>query len=476
MKLTDFHSVYFIGIGGIGMSALAKWFTHNNYTVGGYDRGRTPLIEQLIADGINVHFEDSEKNITPEFKDANDTLIVYTPAIPLQHKELCYFKKNNFTVLKRSEVLGLITKDIETIAVAGTHGKTTTSSLLAHLLLEGGKNCTAFLGGIPANYQSNFIANKGSLDTAIAVVEADEFDRSFLKLFPTDAIITSIDPDHLDIYDTHESLIESFQLFATQVQESGEVVASKEVKTALDFQNAHVHSVCYSINGSEIYTDNLRIQDGKYIFDYISDTQHINDLALSLPGMHNVENALAAITMALSKGVTPKDIKKGITSFKGIKRRFEFVLQNEKTVFIDDYAHHPLEVQAAVLAARQLYPTKKLTVVFQPHLFSRTRDFMQGFANNLSQVDELLLLDIYAARELPIAGIDSQHLLDQVTLKNKHLVNKNSLTNHLKKNRPEVIMTLGAGDIDQLIEPIKKVLMSTSSIQTIKNTFKKLTR
>lgn len=460
MNLESIKNVYFIGIGGIGMSALARWFHLNKFNVSGYDRTPTIITDALSDLGISIHFEDSIKNVSDEFKEKENTLIVYTPAIPHFHKEFNYFKNEGFEIMKRAQVLGLLTKDIDTIGVAGTHGKTTTSSLLAHLLKVGGVDCIAFLGGIPVNYQSNFIANNGDFKNAIAVVEADEFDRSFLQLYPNNAIITSMEADHLDIYNHHDALVDAFKSFVDKLPNGSRLVCSREAYKSLK-PNMKKHTVdLYATNGNDIYAQNLRISSGKYIFDYVGNNDIVKDLELSLPGLHNVENALAAITIALDKGVTLTKIKEGIDSFKGVKRRFEFVFQEGGKTYIDDYAHHPSEIDAVVLAARQMYPNKKLAVIFQPHLFTRTRDFMNGFVNSLSKVDELFLLDIYPAREVPIVGVNSKVLFDKIELEKKELVTKDNLIDFITKSDADVIMTLGAGDIDQLIVKIKETLES----------------
>ncbi len=460
MNLENIHKVYFIGIGGIGMSALARWFHLNGFAVSGYDRTESFVTKGLTDLGIEVHFKDEVDCLSNEFKTKEDTLVVYTPAIPHFHKQYNYFKEKGFVLMKRAEVLGLLTKDIETIGVAGTHGKTTTSSLLAHLLKEGGVDCIAFLGGIPVNYQTNFIANEGDFKQAVAVVEADEFDRSFLQLYPNQAIVTSMEADHLDIYNHHAALVDAFKAFTDKLPKGGRLVCSKEAYKSLKPDLSRLAVDTYSIDAESIYADKLVIKDGKYIFDYVGDLGTVKGIALSLPGLHNVENALAAITIALDKGVPLEKIKPAIDSFKGIKRRFEFIVQEEDLAYIDDYAHHPSEIDAVVLAARQLYPNKKLAVVFQPHLFSRTRDFMKGFVNSLSKVDELYLLDVYPAREVPITGVTSEAMLDMIPLDNKMLVSKENVAEAIGASKAEILMTLGAGDIDQLTVQLKEVVQA----------------
>lgn len=453
MNLKVLKHIYFLGIGGIGMSAIARWFIANGYSLAGYDKTATPLTNALQAEGIPVHFSDNINLIPAEFlANKEETLIVYTPAIPKDNLEFNYLKDNGFTLMKRSQVLGLLTKSFYTIAVSGTHGKTTTSSMVSHILKQAGKNVTAFLGGITQNYGTNFLINE-SPDDVICVVEADEFDRSFLTLYPNLTIVTSTDADHLDIYGDHSQLLESFQLFVSQLKDGGKLYQRKGLNLAGFTKN---ESAEYSLNEGDFYAQNLRIENAEMIFDIIYPNGIIKDCTLLTPGFHNVENALAATAVALEAGLTAEQIKQGICSFGGVKRRFEYHIRSEKIVYIDDYAHHPTEIQAFLSSVKALYPTRKLTVVFQPHLFTRTRDFQEGFAESLSLADDLILLDIYPARELPIEGVTSEIIFEKVTSPIKTLCSKEEVLDLLEAKQPELIVTVGAGDIDTLIPKIKE--------------------
>ncbi len=453
VNLKALKHIYFLGIGGIGMSAIARWFIANGYSLAGYDKTATPLTNALQAEGIPVHFSDDISLIPAEFlANKEETLIVYTPAIPKDHLEFNYLKDNGFTLMKRSQVLGLLTKSFYTIAVSGTHGKTTTSSMVSHILKNAGKNVTAFLGGITQNYGTNFLINESPEDV-ICVVEADEFDRSFLTLYPNLTIVTSTDADHLDIYGDHDQLLESFQLFVSQLKEGGKLYQRKGLNLA-GFTNNE--STEYSLNEGDFYAENLRIENAEMIFDIVYPNGIIKDCTLLTPGFHNVENALAATAVALEVGLSPAEIKEGICTFGGVKRRFEYHIRSEKIVYIDDYAHHPTEIQAFLSSVKALYPQHKLTVVFQPHLFTRTRDFQEGFAESLSLADDLILLDIYPARELPIEGVTSDIIFNKVTSPNKTLCSKEAVLDLLKEKQPELIVSVGAGDIDTLIPKIKE--------------------
>lgn len=452
MTLNNFNNFYFIGIGGIGMSALARYFKSLGKNVAGYDRTSTLLTDELITEGINIHFEENV-NLIPKIYLIEDTLIVYTPAIPQSHEELSYFRNNKFLVKKRSEVLGLITENSFTIAVAGTHGKTTTSSIITHILKSANLNCTAFLGGITKNYNTNLILshNKNTSDKSYTVVEADEYDRSFLMLQPNIGIITSMDADHLDIYGSKEQMETSYKAFADKI--SDKLI----IKAGLDIKKEHVS---YSIDkAAEYHTKNIKVINHQYIFDVQSPTSYMSDLTLGLPGIHNVENALAAVAVAQELDIKEEIIRPALLSYKGVKRRFDYQIQTESLVFLDDYAHHPEELKACIKSVRELYPTKKITGIFQPHLYTRTRDFAEEFAESLSILDELIMLDIYPARELPIEGVTSKMILDKVRCKNKKLLSKNQLLEELHKQKIEVLLTLGAGDIDQLVELIKEILI-----------------
>jgi UDP-N-acetylmuramate--alanine ligase len=448
MELEFIKRVYFIGAGGIGMSALARYFNKRGCLVCGYDKTRTMLTAALEEEGINLIYTDTTDSLPADFRQpATDTLIVYTPAVPKDSVLLNYFRDNGFDLQKRSQVLGIISKGQFCIAVAGTHGKTTTSSIVAHILTDSGFGCTAFLGGITTNYQSNFLLG----DNDVVVVEADEYDRSFLTLHPDIAVITSMDADHLDIYGDAAQLHESFYLFAGQLKTGGTLL----VKQGLPL----TEGVTYGTEeAAAIRARNIRVEAGNFVFDYADGTVNMDNLQLMLPGKHNVENATVAIAATLQLGISPDKVKAAIASFKGVKRRFEYIVREEAHVYIDDYAHHPEELRACFDAVRQLYPEKKLTVIFQPHLFSRTRDFADEFARVLSTADDLLLLDIYPARELPMEGIDSPFLLNKITLAASEVYTKEAALQYVQDKQPELLLTVGAGDIDTLIQPLKIIL------------------
>ena len=450
MELSKINRVYFVGIGGIGMSALARYFAKRGLVVCGYDKTRTKLTETLEQEGILISYLDESAALPCAFLDKHDdSLIVYTPAIPKSSKILNHFIDKGFSLKKRSEVLGIISKGMFCIAVAGTHGKTTTSSIVAHILKDTGYDCTAFLGGITSNYNTNVLFGENN----VVVVEADEYDRSFLTLHPDVAVITSMDADHLDIYGDKSHLEESFHLFAGQLKPNGVLFAHE----GLPLENC----INYAASNTAVAkAENLRVEGSKFVFDYADENHIIKDLSLMLPGKHNVENTTVAIAIALKLGIDPKKIKQAVANFKGVKRRFEYIVNNDNQVYIDDYAHHPEELRACFDAVRQLYPEKKLTVIFQPHLFTRTRDFADEFAKVLSTADELLLLEIYPARELPIDGIDSAFLLNKINSNNKRIIEKQAVAEYIEDTKPELILTVGAGDIDTLIEPIKNILIN----------------
>ena len=459
MKIDNIHSVYFLGIGGIGMSALARYFKAMGKYVGGYDKTSTHLTDQLIAEGVEIHFEDNVNLISDTIRDLktaeqkNQVLIVFTPAVPKDHKELNFLSQNGFVIKKRSEVLGMITEGTFNIAVAGTHGKTTTSSIIAHLLTQSDKGCSAFLGGITQNYNTNLLLNTKS---AITVVEADEYDRSFLTLSPDVAIITSIDADHLDIYGEKKAVEESFALFAKKVKDGGKLIVKKGLGLPLEILcNASTYSVQTK---ADFYAENIRVVDGAFVFDFKSSIVNMDELSFEVPGRHNVENAVAAIAACLLSGIKPEYVKQSLKSFKGVKRRFEYQIKTKELVYIDDYAHHPEELRACIAAVRELYPNRKITGIFQPHLYSRTRDFADDFAASLDLLDECILLNIYPARELPIIGVTSQILIDKMKLKAKHLMSYQELINHISASKLDVLITLGAGDIDKMVAPIKELI------------------
>jgi len=445
VNLKKIHQVYFVGIGGIGMSAIARYFASNKKQVAGYDKTPSQITRGLEKLGVEVHFEDDLKKIPLPFLKKEETLIVYTPAIPKNNRLLTYFLEHNFTVLKRSEVLGKITETTFCMAVAGTHGKTTTSSILGYIMAE--VNATSFLGGISENYNSNLILGADK----ISVVEADEFDRSFLKLSPNIACVTSMDADHLDIYGDTEALNESFIEFSNKVSE-----------TLIIAKGLPLKGLTYAINEPADYEAfNLKVESGKYSFDVKTPSSEIKNIEFHLPGQHNVMNALAAFAMADSYGVSIETIKQRLSSFKGVKRRFTYKIKTENLVLIDDYAHHPTEINAVERSVREMYPNENVLVVFQPHLFSRTRDFLDDFAIALSKFDEVLLLDIYPAREVPISGINSELLLGKITSKNKKLTKKNNLVKDIKNSSAKVVTVLGAGDIGVLVNDLTNKLLKT---------------
>jgi len=445
MDLNQIHNVYFVGIGGIGMSALARYFKFIGKNVAGYDKTPTHLTDELKAEGIAIHFDDKIELIGLPFLNKENTLVVITPAVPKNHLQWNYFLQNDFVVKKRAEVLGIITKDTYCFAVAGTHGKTTTSSILGHVLYESGLDVTAFLGGIVENYNSNLI---GSGKT-ITVVEADEFDRSFLHLHPNIACITSMDADHLDIYGDTASIEASFREFADKVEDKKNLFVTNGLP---------LEGITVGVGEGQFSAVNIRIDNGWYVFDVVTPHETIIDLKFALPGHHNLTNALLAFAMAKTYGVPSDDIRKALETFKGVKRRFSYQIKKQGLVYIDDYAHHPTEINAVYQAVTELYPNEKVLAVFQPHLFSRTRDFADGFAKSLSAFENVVLLDIYPARELPIEGITSKWLLEKIENPNKKLVSKADLIPFLKMSDATVIITIGAGDIGEMVPEIKKVL------------------
>ncbi len=428
------------------MSALARYFQNIGKNVAGYDKTPTRLTEELVAGGMTIHFEDSINAIPTDYYLEN-TLVIVTPAVPVSHSEWNYFIERDYVIKKRAEVLGLITKDTFCFAVAGTHGKTTTSSILGHILYESGADVTAFLGGIVENYHSNLIGN----GKTITVVEADEFDRSFLHLHPNIACVTSMDADHLDIYGDKEAIEDSFREFADKVSDKTKMFVPKGLDLA---------GLTIAINEESTFKAfNIRIENSSYIFDVQTPSEIIKNLAFGLPGHHNLMNALMALAMAKTYGTPTESIAKALASFKGVQRRFSYQIKSENRVYIDDYAHHPTEINAVYQAVRELYPNQKVLAIFQPHLFSRTKDFADDFAKRLSQFDEILLLDIYPARELPMEGITSTWLISKMTNEHKKLVSKESLIGTILESNATVIVTIGAGDIGEMVPSIKKALL-----------------
>ncbi|WP_264519649.1 UDP-N-acetylmuramate--L-alanine ligase [Flavobacterium sp. N1994] len=446
MNLNQIHNVYFIGIGGIGMSALARYFQNIGKNVSGYDKTPTMLTDELIAGGMSIHFEDNISLIPTDYYVEN-TLVIITPAVPVSHSEWNYFLERDYVVKKRAEVLGIITKDTFCFAVAGTHGKTTTSSILGHILYESGADVTAFLGGIVENYHSNLIGN----GKTVTVVEADEFDRSFLHLHPNIACVTSMDADHLDIYGDKAAIEDSFREFANKVEDKNNLFVPKGLP---------LEGLTTGINEEATYKAfNIRIDNGFYVFDVQTPSETIQNLQFGLPGRHNLMNALMALAMAKTYGTPTESIARALASFKGIQRRFSYQIKSDKLVYIDDYAHHPTEINAVHQAVRELYPNEKVLAIFQPHLFSRTKDFADDFAKSLSQFDEILMLDIYPARELPMEGITSSWLLSKMENQHKKLISKDELIPSILKSEAKIIVTIGAGDIGELVPKIKQALL-----------------
>jgi UDP-N-acetylmuramate--alanine ligase len=455
--MEQINEVYFIGIGGIGMSAVARFFQSKGVKVSGYDKTPTVLTRELEASGIPIHYEENSELI-PKKVD----LVIYTPAIPKEHKELLFYQQNGYKVVKRSDVLQIITNSSFNICIAGTHGKTTITSMVAHLLRHSGFGCNAFLGGISVNYGTNFWSDERN----VCVVEADEYDRSFLKLDPDVAIITSMDADHLDIYGTAESMEQAFIDFSKKIKPGGMLVRKFGLERGNELK-ADTH-LTYSLQNesADVYAANIRMMNGTYEFDVMMKDKMIDNVKLNMGGMHNVENAIAAIQVAGSLGIENEKIKAAVEAFRGVKRRFEYIIKNDRIVFIDDYAHHPEELRALINGAKTLFRGKKCTVLFQPHLFSRTKDHADGFAEVLDMADEVILLPIYPARELPVEGVNSEMILDKMKKENKQVIAKGAITDWIKnkyskglnKEFGEVLITAGAGDIDTLVEPLKNEL------------------
>ncbi|HTF03812.1 MAG TPA: UDP-N-acetylmuramate--L-alanine ligase [Bacteroidia bacterium] len=448
--LDKLRHIYFLGIGGIGMSALARYFISRGVRISGYDKTPTELTDQLIAEGMSIHFDDDVAVVPGDID-----LVVLTPAIPADHKEWKHLREKGIPIKKRAEVLGMISRDSVCLAVAGTHGKTTTTTMLAHLLRSSGVNCTAFLGGIAANYRTNYLQG----DNKIVVVEADEYDRSFLQLSPSGAILTAIDADHLDIYGDHDAVKNSYLEFTGKVKNGGHLVIKDGIDFSLNEETVKTVNVTrYGIENGAATSGNVHVSNGAFVFNYKNTKKSIDDLHLSMPGRHNVENATAAITLALEFGATTEGIKTGIQNFLGVHRRFEFAVRTEKLVVIDDYAHHPEELKAAISAAREMYPGKRIAGVFQPHLFSRTRDFADQFARSLELLDDVVLLDIYPAREKPMPGVTSAMLLEKINRDSKRLSTKSDLVATISSMNFDVLLMMGAGDIDQLVKPVADAL------------------
>ena len=446
--LTNIKNIYFIGIGGIGMSALARYFNTQGVIVSGYDKTPTALTDDLVKEGIRIHFEDDINQI-----DKAATVVVYTPAIPASHSELNYCKDNGYNVVKRSDVLNWITENAFTIAIAGTHGKTTTTSMTAHILRHSGYGCNAFLGGIASNYNTNFWSHEKN----VVVVEADEYDRSFLKLAPNIAVVTAVDPDHLDIYGTPEEVLKAFGQFTDKIKNGGILIQKMDTDFAIDSSNKSVFTYGYHKDNASYHTANLKVVDGSYIFDIVHPAGIMKDVVLNMGGLHNVENATAAIAIAINLGIEEQKIKAAVADFKGVKRRFEYKIKTPNKVLIDDYAHHPEELNALISGVRSLYPNEKMVLIFQPHLYSRTQDQAAGFMETLDKADEVILLPIYPARELPIEGVTSDMLLDGMKISNKRVLSKEALMEWAATTNDKLIVMAGAGDIDACITKVKEI-------------------
>lgn len=457
MEMQKITSVYFVGAGGIGMSALARYFRAKGKQVAGYDKTPSDLTAALIEEGIRIHYTDDITLIPADCKQIDSTLVIYTPAIPETHTELNYFKTNGFTLMKRARVLGEITRTERGLCVAGTHGKTTTSSMLAHLLKQSHVDCNAFLGGILKNYNSNLMLSDKS---DLAVIEADEFDRSFHWLNPYMAVITAVDPDHLDIYGTPAAYRESFEHFTSLIRPDGCLVMKKGLQLQPRLPEG-TKLYTYSVTEeADFFARNIRIGNGDILFDFVTPDGCIPDVKLGVPVKVNIENGVAAMALAWLNGLTPEEIRRGMETFAGPVRRFDFHLKKDDIVLLDDYAHHPAELKASIQSVKELYPDKKVTGIFQPHLYTRTRDFAADFAASLSLLDELILLDIYPAREEPIPGVTSQIIFDRVTIPNKRMIRKEELLDLVQKEAAsfEVVLMVGAGNIDRLVEPVKQIL------------------
>jgi UDP-N-acetylmuramate--alanine ligase len=449
IKLQDIHKIYFIGIGGIGMSALARYFKSRGADVKGYDKTSTVLTRTLEASGIDIHYEESVDLIP---KDVD--VVVYTPAIPAQQAELVYYRAHDFIVVKRSDVLQWITEGSFNICIGGTHGKTTVTTMIAHLLRHSGYGCNAFLGGIAANYQTNFWSSERN----VVVVEADEYDRSFLKLVPDIAVVTSMDPDHLDIYGTPEAVADAFVQFSQRVKPGGCLISKYGLSRASELKADHQYSYDYINPAAAVHAENIRTNNGSYSFDVVNENWVLKDIVLHMGGLHNIENAIAAITVAKYLSIDYDKIRAAIADFKGVKRRFEYIIKNEKHILIDDYAHHPQELKALISGVRSLFADRKIVLVFQPHLFSRTNDLADEFAESLDMADEVILLPIYPARELPMEGVTSEMLLTRMKLKQKQILEKTEMLNWMDKNKPALVVMAGAGDIDALVVSVKELL------------------
>ena len=454
MQTKEIKSVYFVGAGGIGMSALVRYFLTKGYNVGGYDKTPSELTEKLIEEGAKIHYEENVEDIDSCFKQKDSTLIVYTPAIPAEHKEMVYFRERGFEIQKRAQVLGFLTQSHKGLCVAGTHGKTTTSTMAAHLLHQSKVDCNAFLGGISKNYGTNYILS----DSDYVVIEADEFDRSFHWLRPYMTVITATDPDHLDIYGTKEAYLESFRHYTTLIQPGGALIIHKGLEMKPDVQEG-VRVYEYVREEGDFHAENIRIGGGEIVFDFVHPGGVVKDIQLGVPVSINIENGIAAMALAILNGVSEEDLRKGMKSFGGVDRRFDFKVKTDKMVFLSDYAHHPNEIEQSVKSVRELYKDKKIAAIFQPHLYTRTRDFYKEFASALSLLDCVYLCDIYPARELPIEGVTSKLIYDNLRSGiEKHLIHKEDILDVARSRNFDVLMSLGAGDIENYVPQITKIL------------------
>lgn len=457
MEMNEIKSVYFVGIGGIGMSAIARYFLSKGKFVAGYDRTRTELTRHLEDENACIHYEDNTALIPEQCLDSTSTLVVYTPAIPESHSELSYFRQHGFLTEKRAQVLGTITRASDALCVAGTHGKTTTSTMLAHLLRQSHVDCNAFLGGISKNYGGNLLLSDKS---RLTVIEADEFDRSFHWLTPYMTIVTATDADHLDIYGTHEAYLESFRKYTSLIREDGCLLKKKGITLHEDVKPGVKVFTYSATEPADFHAENVRTENGELYFDFVGRDMRIDNIQLGVPVFVNVENGVAAIAIALMNGVTPEEIKAGMASYAGVERRFDFKIKNDRTVFLNDYAHHPQELASSISSLRRLYPHRHITGVFQPHLYTRTRDFYKDFAESLSMLDEVILLPIYPAREEPIEGVTSELIYNNLKQDvKKTLCSKEELLSLLSCRQIDVLVTLGAGDIDNYVEPVKEMLL-----------------
>ena len=447
--ISKIKNIYFIGIGGIGMSAIARFFHSRGVQVSGYDRTRTELTIELELSGITIHYEENLNKIAKEAD-----VVVYTPAVPLGHRELAYYRANNYKVVKRSEVLQWITESSFNVCIGGTHGKTTVTTMIAHILRDSGYGCTAFLGGIAANYNTNFWSSENNA----CVIEADEYDRSFLKLSPDVAVITAMDPDHLDVYGTPEEVERAFIEFSRRVKPGGCLVAKHGLKRQSDLRAPVKYTYSFDNPEADVYAASIAVKDGAYSYSVVSNQWTVDGLTLHMGGLHNIENSVAAIAVAKHLGIDDEQIRAALASFRGVKRRFEYVVKDASHILIDDYAHHPKELEAVIRGVRSLY-NDKLTVVFQPHLYTRTQDLADGFAASLDKADEVILLPIYPARELPIEGVESELILGKMQLPSKQVLDKDQLLEWVKQHKPSLLVMAGAGDIDGMIEPVKNILI-----------------